>query len=237
MTKVNEVIDAQIKEIENKIDILINQIERAQENNLPYLSKLTADLKLLRKEVESLRNFKKGWNIMPVGKLVTLMVVLCLLTACGIKSTTVPLDAVVTTTTLPGASTTTITAPTQTTTTTLPQNVSLTYYVLSSSVHTQLTGYCMHYNGNTYCWDNGRFTIGVTYFSYWGQRDVNGSVMMSPIKMVMDVNGFDFVTQAAYVSQSQIDQVFGIGTPMTVNCSQNGMSLICGSLFTINLNQ
>jgi hypothetical protein len=145
--------------------------------------------------------------------------------------------------------------------------VSVTYYSLTTSPapvngysfdHVTLTGSCVVYDSNTYCWDNGAQEISVTanhtttnyFYTYWAMGKANSlsnygpcyggctiDVMSAPT-MIDQGLGTNIATsvQDNYGTQSTINQVLTTGTPSTVTCTDDAGVLTCGQ-FVIDTTQ
>lgn len=115
-----------------------------------------------------------------------------------------------------------------------PTPQALTYYSYTNSFgipggYTAMTGSCMEYNSNTYCWDDGEKQIwNSNYCSYWqvGGCTVASSTDVMADPVVLSVNRIATLTGAAH-SPSQI---LSGGTPTSVTCTDDGSTLDCGSV-------
>jgi hypothetical protein len=121
-----------------------------------------------------------------------------------------------------------------------------------------LTGSCVVYSGNTYCWDNGVQSITTTvshltttsYYFFWtiGQMSVNGSLnicwgacpydIMS-VPTLIDTtltNNIQSSFAVDHEAQSTPSAVISSGTQTHVSCTENNGLLDCGT-FTIDTTQ
>lgn len=137
--------------------------------------------------------------------------------------------------------------PTATATATPTPTVSVTYYSLTHTVSPNggqafktytATGYCLIYNSETYCWDDGIHVINfiggaVGNYTYFG-LSCNGTcatdVATSPVQVDQSFTG-------QIITGVTVSGVLSGGTATTVTCNDDGSgSIVCPS-FTINTNQ
>lgn len=126
--------------------------------------------------------------------------------------------------------------------------ISLTYYSRNYSLgppggETTVTGSCVNYGSNTYCWDGGEVLITSeldVYCSYFGVTSMVGNCTFSSSNIdlmaqptVVSINLLNDMVGHAFLTPTQ---VLATGTPKQNSCSLSGSNLVCTD-FTINLAQ
>lgn len=139
-------------------------------------------------------------------------------------------------------------------------SITLTYYSLSQTIAPltswptktyTATGYCVVYQSNTYCWDDGdhtieftsdNFTYGPYTYNFWGMDSrttgtpwgqcsggCQTDLMSSPTLITEDLTN-------NMADPSLVNEVLDTGNAIQVSCTESNGLLDCGD-FTINLNQ
>lgn len=124
-----------------------------------------------------------------------------------------------------------------------PTPFPLTYYTKTVTVNSiPVSGSCVNYSSNSYCWDSGIITTGAgpSHYSFWQVTTAPGMCSgncltdyMTSVK-VISVNLLNLMANS--LGSYTPSQVLSIGVPTTVSCTLSSQILNCVD-FSIDLSQ